>query len=107
MLRILLKSAAVSLVATLSVLLALLVYLGSYTFVPTTAAASLKGIPAAQQAAWAAANTKTISGAGYAAYVASDPTMRSAVISGSAYVFAFGLACAFAGALVQRRSASV
>ena len=107
MLRTLLKSAAVSLAATLFVLFVTLFFLGSYTFVPTAAAASLKGIPAVQQAAWIAANTKTISGSGYAVFVATDPAMRSAAISGSAYMFAFGLVCAFASAIVQRRSADV
>jgi hypothetical protein len=97
----------VSCVATLLVLIAFLFFLGSYTFVPTAAAASLKGVPAVQQAAWIAANTKTVRGVGYASFVATDPAMRSAAIIGSAYIFAFGLACSLASALVQRRSASV
>jgi hypothetical protein len=107
MMRILLRSAAVSLAATLAVLLAFLFFLGSYTFVPSAAAASLKAIPVAQQAAWIAANTKIVSGLGYASFVATDPVMRSAAISGFIYVFVFGLACAFASALVQRRRAGV
>jgi hypothetical protein len=105
MMRILLRSAAVSLLATLAALLAFLFFLGSYTFIPTAAAASLKAVPVAQQAAWIAANTKVVTGLGYASFVATDPAMRSAVISGSTYVFVFGLVCAFASALVQRRSA--
>lgn len=105
--RILLRSAAVSLVATLVMLLAFLFFLGSYTFIPTAAAASLKAIPIAQQAAWIVANTRIVSGLGYASFVATDPAMRSAAISGSAYVFVFGLACAFASALVQRHSTGV
>ncbi len=48
MMRILLRSAAVSLAATLVVLLAFVFFLGSYTFIPTAAAASLKAIPVAQ-----------------------------------------------------------
>jgi hypothetical protein len=107
MMRILLRSAAVSLAATLVVLLAFLFFLGSYTFIPTAAAASLKAIPVAQQAAWIASNTKIVSGLGYASFVATDPAMRSAAISGSAYLFAFGVACAFLSALVQRRSTGV
>lgn len=107
MMRILLRSAAISLVVTLVVLLAFLFFLGSYTFIPTAAAASLNAIPVAQQAAWIAANTKIVSGVGYASFVATDPAMRLAAISGAVYVFVFGLACAFASALVQRRSTSV
>jgi hypothetical protein len=107
MMRILLRSAAVSFLATLVALLAFLFFLGSYTFIPTVAAASLKAIPVAQQATWIAANTKVVTGLGYASFVATDPAMRSAVISGSTYVFVFGLVCAFASALVQRHGAGV
>jgi hypothetical protein len=104
MMRILLRSAAVSLLATLGALLVFF-FLGSYTFIPTAAAASLKAVPVAQQAAWIAANTKVVTGLSYASFVAADPAMRSAAISGSTYVFVFGLVCAYASALVQRRSA--
>jgi len=104
---IFLRSAVVSLVATVAMLLAFLFFLGSYTFIPTAAAASLKAVPVAQQAAWIAANTKVVSGVGYASFVATDAAMRSAAISGSMYVFLFGLACAFVGALVQRPRAGV
>lgn len=105
--RIFLRSAAISLAATFVVLVISLFFLGSYTFVPTAAAASLKAIPAAQQATWIAANTKIVSGLSYASFVATDPAMRSAAISGSIYLFVFGLACSFASALVQRRRAAV
>lgn len=107
MMLIFLRSAAVSLVATVAMSLVFLFFLGSYTFIPTAAAASLEAVPVAQQAAWIAANTKVVSGVGYASFVATDAAMRSAAISGSINVFVFGLACAFAGALVQRRRAGV
>jgi hypothetical protein len=107
MMRILLRSAAVCLLATLGALIVFLFFLGSYTFIPTAAAASLKAVPVAQQAGWIAANTKVVTGLSYASFVATDPAMRSAAISGSTYVFVFGLVCAFASALVQRRSAGV
>jgi hypothetical protein len=103
--RILFRSAAVSLVATVIALLATVFFLGSYTYIPSSAAASLSNVSPAQQAAWIAANTKVVHGVAYANLIATDPAMRSAAISGSVCVFVFGLACAFAGAFLQRRSA--
>lgn len=104
---ILLRSAAVSLITTLVMLIVFLFFLGSYTSIPTAAAASLKAVPVAQQAAWIAANTKVVSGVGYASFVETDSAMRSAAISGFVYAFLFGLACALAGAIVQCRRAGV
>jgi hypothetical protein len=75
MMRVLLRSAAVSLLATPGALLVFF-FLGSYTFIPTAAAASLKAVPVAQQAAWIAANTKVVTGLSYASFVA--PTLRCA-----------------------------
>ena len=107
MMRILLRSAAVSFLATLVVLIIQLFFLGSYTFIPTVAAASLKAVPVAQQAAWIAANTKVVSGVGYASFVATDSAFRSATIASAAIVFAYGMACAFASALLERRRTGV
>jgi hypothetical protein len=107
MMRILLRSAAVSFLATLIVLVIQLFFLGSYTFIPTAAAASLKAVPVAQQAAWIAANTKVVSGVGYASFVATDSAFRSATITVAAFVFVFGMACAFSGAFLERRRAGV
>ena len=105
--RILLKSAAVSFSLTAVVALVFLFFVGGYSYVPTAAAASLKVIPEAQQAAWIAANTKVVSGSSYAAFVVTDSAMRSVALSGFAYLFAFGLICALASAFMQRRSADV
>jgi hypothetical protein len=101
--RIFFTSAAVSLVATLVVLVLLIFFLGSYTYIPTAASANLSGVPLAQQAAWIAANTKVVRGLRYASFVAIDPTMRSTVLSAASYVFLFGWVSAFAGAFLQRR----
>ena len=93
--------------ATFVVLVIQLFFLGSYTFIPTAAAASLKAVPVAQQAAWIAAHTKVVSGVGYASFVATDSAFRSATITGAAFVFVFGMACAFASAFLERRHASI
>jgi hypothetical protein len=107
MMRILLRSAAVSFLATLVVLVIQLFFLGSYEFVPTVAAASLKAVPIAQQAAWIAANTKVVSGVGYASFVATESAFRLAAITGAAFVFIFGMACASASAFLEHRRAGV
>ncbi len=101
--RNLFTSAAVSFVATMAVLLAIMFFLGSYTYVPTAAAASLSGVPVSEQAAWITAHTKVVHGVGYASFIATDPQLRSAVISSAALAFAFGLVCAYASGLLQRR----
>jgi hypothetical protein len=102
---VIIRSALVSLLATLVALLIYALLLGSYSSYPTADAAELAGIAMADQAAWMASNIKIIDGVDYALFLMKDGPARAAFLGGGAILFLFGFVCAFLGARFNVRRA--